>query len=147
NFCNNNNIDYENEFKLNGLKYDILLNNSLLIELNGLKWHSVDGSKERDLKKYDNIINIYDYMMLYEDELVLPKIQKLILNRLNLLKSVESLRPSKCEIKHIDHKSIVDFYNKHHYIGKVNAKVHYGVFYEDELISAMSFGHPTRQTS
>lgn len=58
------------EEKVNGLKYDIFIpERRLLIEINGLKWHSVDGSKERDIKKYRNaLMSGYDFLMFFEDE-------------------------------------------------------------------------------
>jgi hypothetical protein len=56
-----------------------------------------------------------------------------------------SLRPSKVEIRSISSDLASPFYDQFHYIGKCNAKVHYGVFFGEKLIAAMSFSHPTRQ--
>ena len=58
------------EFKVGKLTYDIFVpTKNLLIEYNGLKWHSKSSSKMRDVRKYENAIeHKYDYLMIFEDE-------------------------------------------------------------------------------
>lgn len=143
-------VDSSFEFKVCKLKYDIYVpSNNLLIEFNGLKWHSFPESRERDLKKYENAIkNGFDYLMIYEDEWIFnkEKVKSLIKNKLQKNDSV-SLRPSKCEIREISSKEANEFYESYHYIGKTKSSVYYGIFFKNELIACCSFGKPTRQTS
>jgi GNAT superfamily N-acetyltransferase len=142
-------FDVQNEYEVNELKYDIYIpSKNLLIEYNGLKWHSLTGSKERDIKKYENAIaNKFSYLMIFEDEWVhgQSKVKNLISNKLNSIRC-ESLRPHQCEIKLISSIDSDPFYDQFHYIGPCKAKINYGVYYEDKLIACMSFKKPTRQS-
>jgi LSD1 subclass zinc finger protein len=141
------NVDLEHE--VDNCKFDLHIN-GLLIEINGLKWHSFEHSKLRDLKKFEVAKqNGYNYLMIFEDELILKKelILQVILNKLNLFTDSRRIRPSKCIIKQVGFSDVSSFYDKHHYIGATRAIVHYGVYYHDLLIAAASFGRPTRQTS
>jgi hypothetical protein len=144
------NIDIKFEYTVNNLDYDIfILSHNLLIEYNGLKWHSYSKSKEKDLKKYQNAINNgYDYLMIFEDEWIhnKEKIKSLLLNKLSVMKS-SVIRSNKCEIKIVSSKEANMFHEQFHYIGKCRPKLSYGVFYNLKLISVISFSRPTRQTS
>jgi hypothetical protein len=135
---------------IDGLHYDIFIpSHNLLIEYNGLKWHSYPKSKEKDLRKYRNAIDDkYNYLMIFEDEWVYnrSKVESLLKNKLNVIKS-KTIRPSKCEIKIITHQEANLFYDQFHYIGKCHPKLSYGVFYNSQLIACISFAKPTRQTS
>ena len=142
-------IEVKYEFKVNGLKYDILIPKfNLLVEYNGLKWHSFSGSKTRDIRKYRNAINNgYGFISIYEDEWIKkPKIIENIF-RNKIKNNTLGLRPSQCEIKQITNKEVNILYESYHYIGKCSSKINYGVFYQNQLIAAISFGKPTRQTS
>ena len=137
------------EFKISALKYDIFVpSKNFLIEYNGLKWHSNPESKRRDLEKYELAISKrYEFVSIFEDEWLLnkSKVENLLKNKLIKTNS-KKLRPSQCEIRKIG-SEVNGFYEKYHYIGKCKAKIHYGVYFENELVSAISFGIPTRQTS
>ncbi len=138
------------EHSVNNLKYDIFVPaRNLLIEYQGLHWHSGETSSIRDLKKYKNAIhNNFDFISIFEDEWLYSrhKIEQLLRNRL-IQGCPTSVRPGSCEIRVLDsHKSNL-FYEQYHYIGKCRSSVNYGVFYQDELIGCVSFGHPTRQSS
>lgn len=147
-FIKSFNLEVINEYEVNGLKYDIFVPfHNLLIEYNGLKWHSYLKSKIRDVEKYINSSN-YNYLMVFEDEWVhnQSKVKSLIMNRLGVIKS-QSIRSNKCEIKFIVSNEVNLFYDQFHYIGKCHPKISYGVYYLNKLIAAISFSHPTRQTS
>ncbi|NTW91593.1 MAG: zinc-ribbon domain-containing protein, partial [Erysipelotrichaceae bacterium] len=140
----------ELEYEVNNLFYDIFVPSAnMLIEYNGLRWHQGAESRERDLRKYRNTISLnYPYLMIFEDEWLYnqDKVKNLLRNKL-IKSSPIPIRPQKCKICQISKTEANPFYESFHYIGKCNAKVHYGVFFEDHLIAAMSFSHPTRQTS
>ena len=149
-FCRNFDSDVKNEFKVNNLSYDIFIpSKKLLIEFNGLKWHSFDDSKRKDISKWRNAIsNGYHFLSIYEDEWIFkrPKFEQLIKNKLNVSEFI-SFRPSKCETRSIGSKDADPFYEQHHYIGACKAKINYGVFYQNQLIACASFKRPTRQSS
>jgi ribosomal protein L31 len=148
-FINSIGHNTELEYEVNKLKYDIFVpSKNLLIEYNGLKWHSMTTSKQRDLKKYKNATySGFDYLMIFEDEWMYDqtKVKGLIQNKLGNTKSI-SLRPSKCQIKLILYSETSSFYNQFHYIGPCKSKINYGVYYQNKLIACMSFKKPTRQS-
>ena len=137
------------EYNVDGLSYDIAVpSKKLLIEHHGLRWHSMGESKRRDIAKYENAVNNgWVFISIYEDEwLRKPDIVKnLILNKLGFLKS-KVVRPSKCLVREIESIESGPFYEKFHYIGACDAKIHYGVYFEGELVACASFRRPSRQT-
>jgi hypothetical protein len=142
-------LEVINEHAVNKLKYDIFIPKfNLLIEFNGLKWHSFIESKRKDILKYQNAISSgFNFISIFEDEWQFneSKVKTLLKQRLRNSKHI-SIRPSKCVIKLIDSTQANLFYDQFHYIGKCFPKLNYGVFYKDKLISCMSFSRPTRQS-
>jgi ribosomal protein L31 len=140
----------ELEFEIENLKYDIYVSSRrIVIEYNGLKWHSMPYSKEKDVHKYELATKHgYDYIMIYEDEWLFgrSKVKNLLTNKLKFNNFI-ALRPFECRICLIDYKKADLFYDRFHYIGAIRTKVNYGVFHEDQLIACISFKYPTRQTS
>lgn len=138
------------EFKLDGKSYDICVPSCrLLIELNGLRWHSSSISKKNDFEKYEIARhNNYKLLSIYEDEWKHKNeiMKNIICNIIGTGVSI-ALRKNKCMINLIETKQANTFYDKHHYIGGVGhaAKYNYGVFSNDNLIGCMSFRKPTRQ--
>jgi catabolite regulation protein CreA len=72
------------EYAVNKLKYDMFVSEyNILIEYNGLRWHSLPGSKERDLRKYNNAIKLgYSFMSISENEWLnnRSKVKNLLIN-------------------------------------------------------------------
>jgi len=148
NFLKKFSPESELEFKIDKFKFDIGIPNFIVIEYHGLNWHSNQYSKKLDKIKYQTAIQKnYRYLLIYEDEWLDKKeiFQNLIKNLINY--SGHKLRIQQCVIKQITNKETDPFYEQYHYIGKARAKVHYGVFYQNQLIAAISFSKPTRQTS
>lgn len=140
----------ESEYEVGKLKYDIFVSSkNLLIEYNGLRWHSNEISRSQDFRKYKNAIdNGYDIMVIFEDEWAQSraKLERLFLNKLSS-QSVKGIRPSKCVITRVDHSVADDFYGKNHYIGPCRSNINYGVYLGEKLIGCTSFKRPTRQSS
>lgn len=136
------------EYSVDELKYDILIRSqNILLEYNGLRWHSSESARFRDFRKYQNALsNHFGYMMIFEDEWTWnqEKVQSLLRHRL-VSDAAIKLRPSKCEIRKLLSDESDTFYERHHYIGPCKAPVNYGVFY-GEMVGCMSFKHPTRQS-
>jgi len=137
------------EHPIDKYKYDIYIpSKNFLLEYNGLRWHSGLGAKRRDLQKYNNAINAgFDFISLFEDEWTFKrtKVEQLLKNRLSL-SGAQSIRPSECKIRTVLHSEVKPLYDEFHYIGSCNAKLHYGVFLDNKIIAAISFGYPTRQS-
>ena len=137
------------EYTLGKFKYDIGIPHQLVVECHGLRWHSNEYSKKLDKIKYEVAINHqYTYLLIYEDEWLdkKPIFKNLIQNVIHNNQYI-SIRIKQCEIKQITNQESDPFYEQYHYIGKARAKVHYGVFYQNQLLACISFSKPTRQTS
>jgi hypothetical protein len=144
-------VEAELEYELDDLDYDILVPSAnLLIEYNGLKWHSNNHleNKRRDIMKYKNaLVNNYSFLMLFEDEWTQfrSKVENLLKNKINATHFV-SLRPKQCIIQKVPLDQSEPFYETHHYIGACKSSMTYGAYYQDKLVSCMTFKHPTRQS-
>jgi very-short-patch-repair endonuclease len=142
-------IEVKEEAKVGRYFYDVFIpSHQLIIEYNGLKWHSKENRKKIDNRKYQQAISSgYQYIMIYEDEWEKnrDKVKSLIRNRLGLNK-VESKRPSDCQVRQIPGKLADQFYEKYHYIGKTRAPINLAVEYLGQVIACMSFKKPSRQS-
>ena len=139
-------------------KYEILTNNKSIIngeldiylpdlnlafEFNGLYWHS-EIYKDRKYhlektKKCNDIgiqlIHIWEDDWTYKQDIV----KSIILNKLG---KSERIFGRKCEIREItDNRLIREFLEKNHIQGFVGSKVKLGLYYNDELVSIMTFGN------
>lgn len=117
-------------------------NKRIAIEFNGTYWHS-DKLKDRQyhfnkfkLCKEKNIrlVSIYEYEWLSDREKIV-----------NLLKDIfgksDIIYARKCSIRQLSSNERKLFIDKYHMDGDSSqGTVSYGLFYNDELISAMSFG-------
>jgi hypothetical protein len=68
-------FEVQNEYKINKLYYDIFIpQKNLLIEFQGIRWHSMKGMKERDMRKKQNAINSgYQFMEILEKDWKIKK--------------------------------------------------------------------------
>lgn len=137
------------EHQVGKLKYDVFVpKTNLLIEYNGLRWHSFEKAKNYDMTKYENAVsNGFDFIMIFEDEWMFKndKMKPFIVNRLGAT-SAQSVRASSCLVREISSVEANEFYEKHHYIGECRPKISYGIFSQDNLLACMSFSPPTRQS-
>ena len=62
----------------------------------------------------------------------------MILNKLGLCKN--KIYARKCVLKTVSSKDASQFYETNHIQGKTGATIHYGLYFNDELVSMMSFG-------
>lgn len=61
---------------------------------------------------------------------------------INLLKNRETIYARKCYIKDVSKKEAALFLNKYHLQGYANDKIRIGLYYNNELVSIMTFGKP-----
>lgn len=136
-------IEISNRQLLDGKELDIFIpSKKIAIEFNGLYWHS-DLYKDKNYhlqKKIDCESQGINLIHIWEDDWIFKK--NIVISRLNNLLNIELKKvfARKCEIRQISSNECREFYNMNHLQGAVNAKYNYGLFLDDELISAMSFG-------
>lgn len=138
------NIKYEtsNRKILHGKELDIYIpEKKIAIEVNGVYWHSsvVKGEKYHVNKYKECKKNGIQLISIWEDWIINApeKCKAIILSKLGIYST--RLFARECEIKIITSKQANRLYDKYHIQGKCSAKIHYGLFYKDELLSAMSF--------
>lgn len=113
----------------------------MAIECNGLYWHS--SWKVNELYHYNkflacknagiHLLQISDNSWYYNDKI------KLYLK--DLLTCKEKVYARLCTIRFIQPMIAKEFYNKYHIQGSNSYySVNYGLYYNEELISCMSFG-------
>lgn len=123
---------------------DIYLPNlKVAFEYNGIHWHSeLYKEKNYHINKTNicennniKLIHIWEDDWLYKKDIVKSRI-------LNILNKSEKIWARKCEIREIeDNKTVIDFINKNHIQGWVMSKIKIGLYYNDELVSLMTFGN------
>lgn len=126
----------------NKQEIDILLTDyNIGIELNGLFWHNeLFVSNDYHLKKTINSNNIgIDLIHIFEDEWNYKKdiVKSIIKNKIKKTETVIYAR--KCDIRIIDNNTAIDFLNNNHIQGSLNSKIRLGLFYNEKLVSVMTF--------
>lgn len=150
NILRSNGIKVENNVKnLVKGKYEVdlfLSDYKVGVEINAIKFHSEEYGKFSNyhLNKTQifNEAGIFLYHF-FDDEVEKKSkiIESMILNKLE--KSDRRIFARKCQLVTLDNSTAVEFFNLNHIQGPVNSKFCYGLYYNDELVSVMSFG-PTR---
>ena len=145
NFIRDNNVNAISTYKLKSKKHiDIYLPDyNIGIEYNGLLWHSEDyRSKNYHLNKLNEakeedifLIQIFEDEWLFKKEIVKSRL-------LNLIgKTPNKIYARKCEIREVSNVDKYNFLEANHIQGNVNSKIKLGLYYENELVSLMTFGH------
>jgi hypothetical protein len=126
---------------------DIYLPNlKLAFEFNGLYWHS-DLYKDKNYHLDKTNKCLYSGIQLihiWEDDWDFKKdiVKSIILNKLNISKKIWA---RKCEIREIkDNRIVRKFLEDNHIQGFVGSKTKIGLFFNDELVSLMTFGNLRR---
>ena len=140
----NNKIIKSDRKILSGKELDIYLPDlNLAFEFNGLYWHNELNKENKyhlmktNLCENKNIqlIHIWEDNWLYKQEIV----KSMILNKLG--KTKNKIMARKCEIKEIDNNKLIrQFLDENHLQGFVGSKIKIGLFYDNELVSIMTFG-------
>ena len=116
---------------------------AIAIEFDGLYWHSemANGDKNSQLHKTEKceekniqLIHIFENEWLCKQDIVKSRLK----NLLGIYDKIVFAR--KCEVREVLPKDSIEFQEENHIQGAVGAKVHLGLFYEDELVSIMTFG-------
>ena len=117
---------------------------NLAIEINGVYWHSESLGKYRNYHLYKtekckqkgiHLIHILDYEWLFKK----PILESIIRNKLG--KNENKIYARKCEIKKIeDNKVVRKFLDENHIQGYTHSPINLGLYYNNELVSLMTFG-------
>jgi hypothetical protein len=145
NFLTNLNIVTKTNDKkiLDGLELDIFIpSHNIAIEYNGLYWHSEQYvTLNHHLNKTElceeqgiQLIHIFEDEWLFKQDIVKSRLKNLL--GLNDSK----IYGRKCIIKEVSSKDSKEFLNKNHIQGNVNSSVRLGLYYNNELVSLMTFG-------
>ena len=136
--------NFNNKNILKSYELDIYLPDlKLAFEFNGLFYHCEKciennyhfNKTELCEQQGIHLIHIYEDDWLYKYNIVCSR----ILNLLN--KTPNKIYARKCEIKEInDNKLLREFLETNHMQGFVGSQVRIGLFYNDELVSLMTFG-------
>jgi hypothetical protein len=147
-FLDINNIQYIQSERsiLGGKELDICIqSHNLAIEFNGIYWHSEGVGKNRSYhlnKTKECIDKNIQLLHIFENEWVhhiKHEIWKSIINnKLNICNSKIFAR--KCHINEVDNKTAKQFLLNNHLQGHTHSSINIGLYYENELVSLMTFG-------
>ena len=125
------------------LELDIYIpSHKLAIEYNGVYWHS-EEYKPNDYhlnktieceKQGIQLIHIFEDEWLFKQDIVKSRLQ----NILGL--TPNKIYARKCEMRETSSRQSKEFLNENHIQGNVNSKIKLGLYYNDELVSLMTFG-------
>jgi hypothetical protein len=134
---------------LNGKELDIFIpSHNIAIEYNGLYWHSEEFvNKNYHLNKTNlcekkdiKLIHIFEDEWLYKQNIVKSRIK-------NVLGLTEyKIYSRKCVIREVLSKDSKEFLDGNHTQGNVNSKIKLGLYYDNDLVSIMTFGGLRKST-
>lgn len=145
-FLTSMNIKYETKNRkiLDGKEIDIYMPEYKIgIEIDGLFWHSNKFKKndyhlnktEECEKQGIQLLHIFEDEWTNKQEIV----KSIIKSKLNLIKN--KIFGRKCVIKEIDDNNLIrKFLDVNHVQGFVGSSIKIGLFYNNELVSVMTFG-------
>lgn len=131
---------------INPLELDIYIpSHNLAIELNGLYWHSENQGKNSNYHLHKTMLckekNI-QLLHIFEDEWLEKQniIKSIIKSKLNIYDKI--IHGRKCIVKEINSEEAFKFYDANHIQGGCQSFINLGLYYEEELVSCLSFSKP-----
>ena len=133
-----------NILKIINKELDIYIpSKKLAIEFDGLFWHSDTMILNHDYhliktdicnKQEIQLIHIFEDEWLYKQDIV----KSILKSKLGIFD--KTIYARQCEIKEVDYNQTKDFLIENHIQGFCNYSISYGLYYNDELVSVMTFG-------
>ena len=130
---------------LDGKEIDIFLPDyNVGIEFNGNYWHN-EYHKQNIYHQNKSLLalskNIFLYHIFEYEWTDLNKKERILNQLKNILqKNTNKIYARKCEIKIVNTKDKKEFINKYHIQGDCASKINIGLYFNNELISIMTFG-------
>ncbi len=128
------------------LELDIYIpDKKVAIEFNGLYWHSEKFINDKNyhlnkLKLCEEkdvfLITIFEDEWLSKQDIVKSRLKQIL-----QITNSQRIHARKCQIKEIDSKVKNEFLEKYHIQGNDSSVIKLGAFYNDELVSVMTFAH------
>jgi len=111
------------------------------LEYHGLYWHNENENKHlsKQIRAEDNGIDLIQFFD-FEWDLYNQKVKSIISSRLG--KNEKSYQARKCSIQQISSERCNKFMEKNHLQGSCNHSLAYGLVFDDELVSCVSFAKP-----
>lgn len=133
-------VECENNIKINNIEYDIHIpTKDVYIEFNGIYWHSVECGKDKNyhVRKSNNVNG--QVIHIFEDEWVFKKdiVKSILKNKLGFVDCRIFARKTK--VVKIDHHTTKEFMDSYHIYGYKRCTKNYGLYYDGELVSVMTF--------
>lgn len=139
----------ELEFKVGRYSFDIYVPGRLLIEYNGLKWHSMPDSRSREMEKSRAAADLgIPLVSIYEDEWRDRRgpMESILKSRLGIRRPNLKLRPSDCHVSRCSARECEKLLSEHHYLGGCRSGFGYAAYYAGEMVACAIFKSPTRQS-
>jgi hypothetical protein len=142
--------EQNNKILIKPLELDIVINNTIAIEYCGAVWHSTKYKENTNYhqEKLDactdkgiRLITIFDDEWKNKEDICKSRIRNLLGLTLN------KIHARKCLIKKISNEEALSFCAANHIQGKGQANKSYGLFYNDKLVSVMTFSLPSASKS
>jgi len=127
---------------LSGKELDIYIpSKKIAIEYNGLYWHN-------ELYKYDNyhfdktelceknnikLIHIYEDEWKYKEDIVKYRLKNIF------FKNENKIGARKCDIRKVSNDDTINFLENNHIQGYSTSSINFGLYFNDELLSLMTF--------
>lgn len=132
------NIKFNDRKIISPLELDIIINDSIAIEVNGTYWHNEDKNNTPLLEKSKlcpiSLLHFWDSELENKYDICLS----MILSKLNKYNKIIYAR--KCKIKDVSVIDAREFLNQNHLQGYINSKYRFGLYYNDELVFIMTVG-------
>ena len=129
----------------NSFELDIYIpSKKIAIEFNGIYWHSELNGKDKNYhlnkttqcqEKGIQLIHVFESEWLEKQEIV----KSIIAAKLGKFKT--RLFARNCAVREIDNDIKNSFLNENHSQGEDKSTINIGLFYNDELVSVMTFGN------
>jgi len=138
NFLEEQNIPYDIHFRIDGYISDFKLPNNILIECDGLYWHSESCRHAKYHVEKQLIYKNNGYLGLFfrEDELrdKLDIVKSIVLNKINKSNIIYA---RKCSIEKLNNNDGRVFFENNHLMGKGTGH-YYGLILNDNIVSAIA---------
>lgn len=136
-----NGVNYKQNATLNGRKTDFLIEDSkLVLELDGLYWHSDANVKMIDkkyhVKKRQDYKSVGYRSMFFREDEVHNKLEIVESIIMNYIKKNNKVFARKCYIVEVDKTIAKTFFKENHLMGTGRGVV-YGLMYQNKLVSAI----------